>query len=242
MASGYTQGDGCATLYYKSQSWDGIGGRSPDIYCVVSKDTFVDAVPLDKDHHDQNTLADFGLVDLYRDRRGDYGHDNGCGPAWSEWSGINDLAAWALRFGEQCTHHDKCYWDCQIFDAEGQDAEKAQKFCDDEMLAGMKSWCNLNRGNLPGVAEDLCHARANSVYMTLRTVGGWVAYDRSVANCPSSDPSYRNDYGNHPDSECLPSGTKCGSTLVTNNFNKCDQCCGGFRTDDGWTYDDHFCL
>jgi len=42
--------------------------------------------------------------------------------------------------------------------------------------------------------------------------------------------------------KCLPAKVKCGSTLITNQFDRCDKCCNpGKDTDDGFTYDDHYC-
>merc|ERR1712130_777175 len=118
-----------------------------------SKPGFVDATPNDLDHHNKE-FADLGNVTMFRDRRGDWGYDNGCGPQFTEFLKINDLAAWATRFGDQCTMHNKCYYDCNIFIAKGN-ADDARKFCDYEMYEGMKSTCYSNRGKLPGAGEDL---------------------------------------------------------------------------------------
>ena len=289
MAEGLTGSDGCTTLTYKNQSWDSWGGRSPDIYCTVNKIGYVQAVPEDIEHHNQSEVADFGTVNLYRDRSFDYGHDNGCGPALFP-NLVNDFFAWALRFREQCTHHDKCYWDCKIFIASGNDAEKAQKFCDDEMFEGMKSFCYANRGNLPGPGESACIKRADVVYATLQgTLTGSFAYDKTKDNCPTKDgkpaPSMSNDYTHaaecFPDGygcgydgstnddlskcnkccsgagnyaihsgnvwsdyycKCFPRDLKCGSTLIGNRFNKCNQCCHGTRADKGLTFTDHYCI
>ena len=84
MAEGFTGKDGCVTMKYKHQSWDDLGGRRPDIYCTVNKVGFVQACPASKDQHEQAKVADIGTMTFYRDRIGDYGHDNGCGPAFTE--------------------------------------------------------------------------------------------------------------------------------------------------------------
>mmetsp|Transcript_25844 Transcript_25844/g.39097 ORF Transcript_25844/g.39097 Transcript_25844/m.39097 type:complete len:414 (-) Transcript_25844:133-1374(-) len=286
MAEGFTGTDGCVTMTYKSQSWDGwAGGRSPDIYCTVNKLGFVESCPDDKDHHNQDELADFGTVTLYRDRSGDYGHDNGCGPAITQYIGLNLVATFITGFGEQCTNHDKCYWDCKIF-LDSPNAAAAQEFCDKEMYEGMKSHCRSDHGYLPGIGEDVCLETADKIYKGLQATGSTLAYDKSDENCPKLPngqlaPSMRNDYSHadcfydgfacgydgstHDDlgkcnscctpkyaiwegfswddyyCKCFPSGVKCGSNLVTNNFNKCSQCCHGSRKDAGWSYSDFYC-
>ncbi len=79
MCEGTTGQDGCVVMNYKEQAWDGwAGGRSPDIYCSVNKQGFVQSTPPDKHHHDQSKQAAFQTT-LYRDRSFDYGKTNGCG-------------------------------------------------------------------------------------------------------------------------------------------------------------------
>jgi len=247
MAEGFTGKDGCATLTYDKQSWDGwTGGSSPDIYCTVNKVGFVESCPPDKDHHDQTQVADFGTVALYRDRSSDYGHDNGCGPHWSEFLGVNGLAAFATGFGEQCTHHDKCYWDCQIFLAEGGDATAAQEFCDNEMYEGMKSHCRVNQGDLPGLSEDVCLAAAKTIYEGLKALGSTMAYDKTTTNCPAEngkpDPSMKNDYSH--DSNCYADGYGCGfDGSVSDDMEKCNKCCSesNYAIDKGNVWSDYYC-
>eukprot|EP00531_Pseudo-nitzschia_arenysensis_P012252 CAMPEP_0116133222 /NCGR_PEP_ID=MMETSP0329-20121206/9989_1 /TAXON_ID=697910 /ORGANISM="Pseudo-nitzschia arenysensis, Strain B593" /LENGTH=395 /DNA_ID=CAMNT_0003627835 /DNA_START=228 /DNA_END=1415 /DNA_ORIENTATION=- len=239
MATGKTLNDGCARLTYKEDSWDGIGGRNPDIYCTVNKGGFVQAVPPDKDNHDQNNLAKFDDVTLYRYRGNDYGTDNGCGPQFSQGIG-NDFASWALRFKKQCRMHDKCYYDCQIFLDAGKDAAKAEEFCDYEMYEGMKAACIANRGQLPGIGEDACLLKAWTIYNLL---GGF--YDKTTANCPwvkgKQDPSMKNKYG--PDTFCHANGSMCGyDGTITDDLNTCDLCCEGpVAKDTGMIWDDHYC-
>lgn len=244
MVEGTTGDDGCATLTYADQSWDGAGGRSPDILCIVDKNGFVEAAPPRLDHHDQTTLAEMEAVTLYRDRSNDYGHDNGCGPHWSEAFGINDFMAWATRFGEYCTHHDKCYWDCQIFLASNS-AEEAQAFCDTEMHMGMKSFCHAHRGNtLVGTDEASCLLRADAIHAGLSALGGIMAYDKTSENCPNNngetDPSMENDYS-HPD--CHLDGFQCGYDGTTgDDLDECNECCNESTVLDGGTIrDDHYC-
>lgn len=200
MCQGVTGNDGCLTMKYTYQPWDGFGGWNPDIYCQAEKKGFVKASPPDKDHWDQTKTADFGTVMMYRDRKPDYGHTNGCGPWWTEIFGINYFASWATRFGTYCFHHDKCYWDCQIFLALGKDPKKSQEFCDYEMFEGMKGWCYRNSGDIDG-GGVACIGRAKAIYNALKLVGGTAAYDKSEENCPRVNgklaPSMGNDYS-HP--------------------------------------------
>ena len=289
MVEGFTGNDGCATLTYKKQSWDGwygVGNPTPDIYCTVNKVGFVQACPPNKDHHKQSKLADFGTVTLYRDRTGDYGRDNGCGPEFAEKWGINHLVTDVTGFGEQCANHDICYSDCQIFLAK-KNAKDAQEFCDKEMYEGMKSNCNANAGSLLDIEQAACLRVALRIYQGLQALGGTMAYDKSPKNCPNKDgkpdPSMKNDYSHNKcyvdgygcgyyktfftDKEkcksccagsnlatyksnpmyhnyyckCFPRDLKCGSTFFMNKYNNCDKCCGGYRKDDGWTYDDFYC-
>lgn len=202
MAHGDTGSDGCATLTYKEQSWDSLGGRSPDILCVVTKNGFVQAAPPRLDHHNQYTLAKLEDVTLYRDRRADAGEDNGCGPLWTERFGINDFMAWATRFRDQCTHHDMCYYDCQIFLA-SRNADEAQEFCDHEMYMGMKTFCHTNLGNVSVGRTASCLTRAEAIYRGLQAFGGHMAYDKSPENCPNKpngeeDESMGNNYSHTP--------------------------------------------
>jgi len=244
MTEGFTGKDGCVTLKYPNKSWDWIGGRKPDIYCTVNKLGFVQSCPPDKDHHPQSEPADFGTVTLYRDRTGDYGHDNGCGPWWSEIFGINDLVAYGTGFKEQCTNHDKCYWDCKIFLAEGN-AKAAQEFCDSEMYEGMKSNCHANTGDLPGFGELACLRVAKRIYQGLQVLGSKMAYDKSSKNCPMKDgkpaPSMRNDYSHN---DCYGDGYGCGYDGTTHDKKKkCNSCCAGpkWAIHKGKVWDDYYC-
>ena len=231
MVEGFTGNDGCATLTYSKDTWDGfngIGDKHPDIYCTVNKEGFVQACPPDKDGHDQSKLADFGTVTLYRDRTGDYGRDNGCGPEFSEKYGLNHLIANVTGFGEQCANHDHCYYDCQIFLAK-KNAKDAQEFCDKEMYEGMKSNCNANAGSLVDLEQDACLAVAEQIYKGLQTVGGLMAYNKSSKNCPNKDgepdPSMRNDYSH---TECFANGFLCGfARPFIGDMEKCKSCCSG---------------
>jgi len=243
MAEEKTGSDGCARLTYKNQSWDGLlGGRSPDIYCTVNKPGFMEATPPDLDHHDQNTLAKMKDVMLYRDRSADYGHDNGCGAAgFTDTIGANDLAALVLRFKDQCTMHDKCYWDCQIFLWKGNKAE-AQAFCDSEMRAGMRSYCHKMKGHLPGFGEDLCLARAESIYQLLQSVGD-KAYDKNDGVCPDKDDESMGNKYEDVDLDCYPDGNQCGYNGSSHDdLEKCNLCCNGEEVkDNGIVWDDHYC-
>jgi hypothetical protein len=244
MTEGVTGSNGCASLKYTKSSWYFFGEGNPDIYCIVDKRGFMTAVPKNLDGHDTNTLAKMDDVTLYRDRTADYGHDNGCGPAWTEAFGLNYIGAWATRFGEQCTMHDKCYWDCQIYLAKGN-SDDAQEFCDHEMHEGMLSFCNQNRGDFGlGWGQDGCRVRANAIYKSLQAVGGTIAYDKTDQNCPKVDgkdaPSMSNDYS-HPD--CYIDGYECGYNGSTHDdFKKCGHCCNGPEAvDRGNVWDDHYC-
>ncbi len=239
MAEGKTTDNGCAYLTYEGDSWDGFPGRNPDIYCTVDQGGFVTAVPPDLDHHDPSKLAKFETVTLFRDRMNDHGNDNACGPELSEGAG-NDLAAWILRFKEQCTHHDKCYYDCQIFLALGGDAAKAEEFCDNEMYMGMKSVCHATRGQMHGIGEDGCLVKARAVKSILRGF-----YDKTTANCPfkdgKRDPSMENDYRH--EKKCHHNGSHCGydGTITDDNAN-CNLCCEGpVAKHPGYVWDDHYC-
>jgi len=226
MAEGFTGNDGCVTLTYSKDSWDGFLDKKPDIYCTVNKEGFVQSCPADKDHHDQSKFADFGTVTLYRDRSGDYGRDNGCGPAFTEKWGINHLAANVTGFGDQCANHDICYYDCQIFLAK-KNAKDAQEFCDKEMYEGMKSNCNANAGGLLNMEQTACLEVASHIYRGLQTLGSTLAYDKSSENCPNKDgkpdPSMKNDYSHK---ECFGDGFLCGFTrLLDADKEKCKSCC-----------------
>jgi len=242
MVEGFTGSNGCAILKYTDQSWDWFIGRSPDIYCIVEKVGFTNGAPPDKDNHDQRTLAKMEDVTLYRDRRGDYGHVNGCGPYWTEDLGINDVISWATRFGDECIQHDKCYWDCQIYLA-FNDESKAQAFCDYEMYEGMKSMCHAKKGKFTDATQNSCLARASFIYQGLQEVGGDV-YDRSSEICPSvggiNDQSMNNDYS-HP--QCYTKGYHCGyDGSIKDDLRRCNNCCSTARAlHEGRVWDDHFC-
>lgn len=240
MAEGLTTENGCAYLTYEDKSWDGLLGRNPDIYCTVDQGGFVTAVPPDLDHHDPSKLAKFETVTLFRDRMNDYGDDNACGPQrFKGWG--NDSAAWVLRFKEQCTHHDKCYYDCQIFLALGGDAAKAEAFCDNEMYQGMKSVCHATRGQLQGIGEDACLLKAKVIHGIL---SGF--YDKTTATCPfdkdgNRDKSMNNDYSHTK--KCHFNGSHCGydGTITDDNAN-CNLCCEGpVAKHPGYVWDDHYC-
>jgi hypothetical protein len=257
MVSGVTDDDGCVTMSYTKQDWDGsVGGEAPDIYCAVTKKGFVRAVPNDKDHHDQTKVADFGTVTLFRDRTHDKGATNGCGPEFS--SIINPAASLyfrVLRFDDQCFHHDKCYWDCQIFLAlqeehdltSDQAAAAAQEFCDYEMYQGMRSYCFYNNGALPGLGEDECLSAAEGVYRLLQTVGSTFAYNKSDDICPIDNgqeaPSMLNDYS-HVET-CTANGKKCGHDGTFGDVDQdCNYCCAGVNKiakDEGYATDDLYC-
>jgi len=253
MCHGTTGPDGCVVMNYKKQSWDGIiGGRNPDIYCSANKKGFVQSVPSDKDHHDQKQQAVFNTV-LFKDRTFDYGHTNGCGPLSSEKYGLNDFASLVLPFKEQCTHHDKCYWDCQILKGFENDPVKAQEFCDYEMFEGMKSTCYFRHGNLPGGGDDNCVVAAKAVYESLKLFGA-TAYtipetcpdDDLCTNAePNTDPkvakcSMKNDYSS---AACSPNGHKCGYHGTTSSDTAaCSYCCNtGIAKDEGYSWDDWYC-
>ena len=233
MAEGTTGDDGCVTMTYTNQSWDSAGGRSPDIYCSVNKQGFVQSVPEDKDNHDQNKLAEFNTI-LYRDRSSDYGHTNGCGPEITE--ALNAIPTMVLQFEDQCFHHDKCYWDCIILDAFNKDKIKAQEFCDAEMDASMYSQCYYRHGNLPGGEVD-CFAAAKLAKGALG-LGGSVAY---TLDCKEYPQSYtQNDYSKPP---CSPDGHKCGYDGTTSDdLQECANCCNQpTYKDAGNVWDDYYC-
>lgn len=243
MAKGETGSDGCATMTYKTRSYYAPGEGNPDIYCTVDKSSFMLAGSNILNNHDTNTLAKLDVT-LYRDRTFDHGHDNGCGPSWTQIIGLNYFSSWATRFGEQCTMHDKCYWDCQIYLAKGN-SDDAQEFCDYEMYEGMVSFCNMNRGDLGlGWGRDACIAKADAIYKGLQAVGSIMAYDKTNKNCPQVDgkdaPSMSNDYS-HP--TCKEDGFKCGYNGSTHDDKKeCAYCCNKPEARDRGTFwDDHYC-
>jgi len=225
MAEGFTDANGCVTLTYEDLSWDGGGlGGGPDILCVATKLGFETAAPPDKDGHDTSTLADFGEVTLYRDRRGDFGHFNGCGP--KETDAINGIGNWLLRFDHTCHMHDKCYWDCQIFLGMNSDPFEGMKFCTDEMYEGMKSWCYMHRDRFSLVGEGSCLWWAETIYNGLIDSGA-DAYPRTAEKCPNENgelhPSMRNDYS-HPD--CYLPGYHCGyNSNDADDLDRCSSCC-----------------
>lgn len=271
MCEGITGEDGCVYMTYKEQSWDWFG-EYPDIYCSVNKRGFSMSVPPDRDNHNPAKQAEFSTT-LYRDRSRDHGHVNGCGPQVTE--AINHIPTMLTTFEQHCFDHDKCYYDCNILEAFNNDKDKAQKFCDDEMLEGMKSSCYYRHGNTYFGVEETCLGAANSIHLLLTTVPG--AYYNDCA----TNPVYNDYTDNHfcsPDGHkcgydgttsdelaecayccnegfaidegytwddhyctCFPRGFKCGSTLFTNKFNVCDQCCNGNRKDSGWSYSDYYC-
>ena len=136
MGQGTTGSDGCVTIRYdKDKWWDSILlGASPDILCTVSKGGYVNVIPPAKNSANVQETAVFNAK-LYRDRvkLGDYGETNLCGPKWGK-DGLNLLITGINGFGDACNNHDKCYYDCQILAAEGDDYKKGARFCDDEML------------------------------------------------------------------------------------------------------------
>ncbi len=250
MTEGVTGADGCVTMKYKKQNWDGPGLSKPDIYCSVNKRGFVQNVPADKDQWDQSKQAVFDAT-LYRDRSDDYGHVNGCGAEVSEGL-FNDIVGGVSQFTKQCFHHDKCYWDCKILDAFDGDRRKAQLFCDDEMYAGLTSECYWRHGNLPSVpivdvpvvgpikggGEEACLAGALSAWTILTKVGGSFAYTLDCEANPESRE--QNDYdGPH----CSPDGHKCGYDGTTSDTDyECNFCCNSpVAKDEGNVWDDLYC-
>ena len=136
MGQGTTGSDGCVTISYnKDEWWDSILlGASPDILCTVSKGGYVNAIPPAKNSANVQETAVFNAK-LYRDRvkLGDYGETNLCGPQDGK-DGYNLILTGINGFGDACNNHDKCYYDCQILAAVGDDYKKGARFCDDEML------------------------------------------------------------------------------------------------------------
>jgi len=182
MCSGTTGSDGCVVMGYKRQCWDGWPFCSPDIFCSVEKPGFKRNVPPTKDNYDQKQQARFNAV-LYRDRAGDHGETNGCGPEFS--AQFNFLSSYVIGFSDQCEMHDKCYWDCQIFLA-SRDARAAQKFCDDEMRANMDSHCYYEYGDIGGSGtRATCLTSARTIHAGLGALGAIMAYDKSAEICPN---------------------------------------------------------
>merc|ERR1711971_18052 len=244
MTEGTTDEDGCVNIYYEKKNWDGFIGSSPDIYCTVNKPGYVESTPMDKDHHGE-IYADFGNVTLFRDRSNDYGYDNGCGPYLTEFVGLNDFATWATRFGDQCTMHNKCYYDYNIFIAKDYNADEAREFCDYEFYEGMKSSCVSNRGKLPGVGEDLCLTKADLIYGALQSSVAKLFYDLTESHCRSNkngtqDPSMDNDYSHDKDYYypplCHVDGSKCGMDGVVgrifDDLKECENCCSSGSSGD----------
>lgn len=171
MGSGLTDSDGCTTINYAQKWWD-WNGSSPDIYCRVNKPNFVESVPPPINNVNQDNTVHFAAT-IYRDRVNldDFGVANLCSPEYSERYG--DVFATAiLGFDEQCNNHDKCYYDCQIFEALGEDATEGQKFCDYEMYQGMKSFCYLNHDDFIVTTDDSCLTSAHLVYFGLQAMAG----------------------------------------------------------------------
>lgn len=251
MQSGETNSDGCLVMSYKNQGWDqvlGVGDSNPDIFCSVEKEHFVRAVPKPKDGHDQRKVADFGKVTLYRDRNSDWGKTNGCGPEKTEFFG-NYVASFVTRFGDQCTQHDKCYWDCQIYKAyrktnsQEEAARKAQEFCDNEMAAGMYSYCYYWDGDATFSGEASCVGLAKAIREGLGAVGSIFAYDKTDAICGPDAPSMKKN--TYPLPSCTSNGIRCGfDGTFKDDLEGCENCCGG--KDDiaihrGKVWNDHFC-
>jgi len=232
IVTGFTGSDGCATLTYDKDSWDGWGGPSPDISCTVEKEGFVSATPPQLNQHDQKTLAKLKDVVLNRDRSVEYGRDNGCGPKFTEWSGLNNFLGFTSNFGFQCKMHDKCYADCKIFLAMSTKYDSdsarfhAQLFCDYEMYENMLSNCNRNHGRWIRFDAFKCEAVADAFYAAIRVYGG-DSYKRSHLICPNSngepDPSMKNDYTHH---DCYLDGYTCGYNGSTgDDLDRCKSCC-----------------
>jgi hypothetical protein len=245
MCEGTTGQNGCVVMNYKEQAWDGAGGRSPDIYCSVNKQGFVQSTPPDKDHHDQSKQAAFQTT-LYRDRSFDYGKTNGCGPEMLEGP-INDITTFILQFGDQCFQHDRCYWDCQILNALGGDTAKAQEFCDSEMYEGMKSTCYFRHGDLPENedgenGENTCLDVARGIYHIGLQVGATAfgAYTLTPSTCKNHE-SLSNNYD---ETNCSPNGHKCGYDGTTSDDTAgCRHCCNsGIAKDEGDVWDDWYCV
>lgn len=138
--SAYTGSNGCVTLSYTKKTpkwynpctaWDCPGYTNPDIYCKITKSGYYKLFTNTKEDHNQNNLADFGTVTIYKDRSNHPGTMNGCGPA-DLWSGITNVANFLTGFEDQCNNHDKCYNNCQ----------ETKSSCDLEFLYMMYSKCN----------------------------------------------------------------------------------------------------
>ena len=144
-----TDAQGIATLSYKNKrgntffkpcrAWDcgtSSSGR-PDIYCIISKSDgyFTTKYTPTLENHNQNNVANFGIIRVYPDRqaRGDPGTINGCGPA-SIWGGLRDYADFISGFGDVCNNHDLCYNSCL----------ESRNSCDVEFLDLMISTCHNN--------------------------------------------------------------------------------------------------
>jgi hypothetical protein len=124
--------------------------------------------------HDQDTLADFGTVYIFPNRkvRGDPGTTNGCGPA-SFWPGINNVADFLTGFAHQCNNHDLCYNNCG----------ETQVSCDEEFRDMMYSACNDFWDSQ--TTKATCLVVADSMYALVRDYGSEAFDDAQAAyNCP----------------------------------------------------------
>jgi len=173
IGSGITDSYGCTTIQYDDKWWD-WDGSSPDIYCRVNKPNFVEAVPPPSYDVNQEYTVHFAVT-LHRDRVNshDFGVANLCTPEYSKRYG-KVFANAILGFDEQCINHDKCYYNCQIFEALDEDVTKGQSFCDNEMYEAMKSQCYLDHdyGSAIGGPDDSCLNSAHLVYYGLQAMAG----------------------------------------------------------------------
>ncbi|CAB9507045.1 expressed unknown protein [Seminavis robusta] len=147
---------------------------NPNIICkVMSSDSMATATPILTMYTDthwnctQDPLIDLGTLVVAPDRqkRGDIGDANGCGPA-SLPEFLTRLVEQGTGMGLGCTNHDYCYSNC---------LGETQKTCDDEARRIWRSECE--RKMQGKTAKTICkEGLAEAMYMVVTGVPGDMAY------------------------------------------------------------------
>eukprot|EP00555_Chaetoceros_dichaeta_P007893 CAMPEP_0198264468 /NCGR_PEP_ID=MMETSP1447-20131203/16039_1 /TAXON_ID=420782 /ORGANISM="Chaetoceros dichaeta, Strain CCMP1751" /LENGTH=231 /DNA_ID=CAMNT_0043953425 /DNA_START=47 /DNA_END=742 /DNA_ORIENTATION=- len=165
MASGITESNGCAELYYETKSswwcrgWDGCWAN-PDIKCEVSGTCLQPINTVTKNNFNQGNTAHFMVnVEANPDFCNDSVTWDGCGleimPDF-----LTDIADEISGFQEQCNTHDVCLGNCL----------KSRHTCDQEFINEMHAECGDDDDHYGG--DALCQFLATLYGIAVTQFGG----------------------------------------------------------------------
>jgi len=155
LTSGKTDSNGCVALDYTTKSWNFFWWSRPvipDIFCEVSGKCLKPTVTHTKENHDQETIANFGDVNVDTDNA--FCNDetwNGCGPEFLPGF-INDMLDSITGFQDQCNRHDVCYSTCS----------RTREECDNEFKSLLEEMCGI---------DPFCALAADMAYNAVWTAG-----------------------------------------------------------------------